>query len=172
MGQLRSGKIAAFAKTDKYRDRSLGWRERAQVKALDGQGLRVVIEAAAVVQQRHEKRAENRKAAEEQIRRLRTDEARKQTRAQTAQDAWAEWLDQWSVALKSLAFTDDIAVETAADHLDVIDEIRGLSLVGLLVDDDPYFNLLFEPLQVQHAANGLIKSSISLNDIVVDFRQI
>jgi len=97
-------------------------------KALGGQGLRVVLEAATAVQQRHEKRAENRKAAEEQIRRLRTDETRKQTRVQTAQDAWTEWLDQWSIALKSLAFADDTAAETVADHLDVIDEIRGLSL--------------------------------------------
>lgn len=96
-------------------------------KALDGQGLRVVLEAATAVRQRHEKLAENRKAAEEQIRKLRADQTRKQTRVQKAQDAWTEWLGQWSVALKSLAFADDTAAETVADHLDVIDQMRGLS---------------------------------------------
>jgi uncharacterized protein YhaN len=96
-------------------------------KALDGQGLRVVLEAATAIQQRHEKLAENRKAAEEQIRKLRADETRKQARVQTAQDAWTEWLGQWSVALKPLAFGNDAESETVADHLNVVDEMRGLS---------------------------------------------
>jgi uncharacterized protein YhaN len=96
-------------------------------KALDGQGLMVVLEAATAIQQRYEKLAENKKAAEEKIRKLRADETRKQARVQKAQDAWAEWLGQWSLALKSLAFADDAAPEVVADHLDVIDDMRGLS---------------------------------------------
>jgi uncharacterized protein YhaN len=96
-------------------------------KALDGQGLRVLLEAAVTVQQQHERRAENRKAAEEQLRKLRADVTRKQARVEKAQDAWTEWLGQWSPALKSLSFADDTVSETVADHLDVIDEMRGLS---------------------------------------------
>lgn len=96
-------------------------------KALDGQGLRIVLEAATAVQQRQEKLAEKRKAIEEQIRKLRADETRKQGRVQKAQDAWTEWLGQWSAALKSLDFADDTESETVADHLDLIDEMRGLS---------------------------------------------
>lgn len=113
--QARAPLIAEFS--------SLG----EDTKALDGQGLRVVLEVATAVQRRHGKLAENRKAAEEQIRKLRADETRKQARVQKAQDAWTEWLGQWSVALKSLAFADDTAAETVTDHLDVIDEMRGLT---------------------------------------------
>lgn len=113
--EARSSLIAALV--------SLG----EDTKALDGQGLTVVLEAATALQQRHEKSAENRKAAEEQIRKLRADETRKQARVQKAQDAWTEWLGQWSVALKSLAFANDTESETVADHLNVVDEMRGLS---------------------------------------------
>jgi uncharacterized protein YhaN len=93
-------------------------------KALDGQGLRIVLEAASAVQQRHEKRAESKKAAEEQIRKLRADETRKQARLEKAQEAWIEWLGRWSSALRSLAFADDTAPEIVADHLDAIEEMR------------------------------------------------
>ena len=96
-------------------------------KVLDGHGLRVVLEAATAVQQRHVKRGENKKAAEEQIRKLRANVTRKQTQVEKAQGSWADWLGQWSPALKSLAFADDTAPETVADHLDVIDDMRGLS---------------------------------------------
>jgi uncharacterized protein YhaN len=96
-------------------------------KVLDGQSLRVVLEAATAVQQRHQKLAEIRKAAEEQIRKLRADETRKQMRVQKVQDSRNEWLGQWSLALKSLGFAEETAPETVADHLDVIDEMRGLS---------------------------------------------
>jgi uncharacterized protein YhaN len=94
---------------------------------LDGQGFSVVLEAAAAVQQRHEKLAENRKAAEEQIRKLRANETRKRAHVQKTHDDWTKWLAQWSLALESLAFADDTAAETVADHLDVIDEMRSLS---------------------------------------------
>ncbi|MFN4281608.1 MAG: AAA family ATPase [Alphaproteobacteria bacterium] len=96
-------------------------------RALDSQGLRVLLEVATAVQQRHEKLAENKKATEEQIQKLRADETRKQARVKKAQESWAEWLGQWSPALKSLAFADDIAPDVVADHLNVIDDMRALS---------------------------------------------
>jgi len=93
----------------------------------EGKSLRVVLEAASAVQQRHEKRAESRKAAAEQIRRLQAGEARKQTALQKAQDAWTLWQSQWTSALEPLAFTTDTTPEIVSDQLDVIDEMRGVA---------------------------------------------
>jgi uncharacterized protein YhaN len=96
-------------------------------RALESQSLRFVLEAATAVQQRHEKRAENKKATEERIRRLQGDETRKQTRLDKAQAARTEWLSQWSSALESLAFDDNAIPEIVGDHLDAIDEMRGVA---------------------------------------------
>jgi len=95
--------------------------------ALEGQSFRVVLEAASAVQRRHERQAESKKATEERIRKLQADETRKQTRLDKAQAAWTEWLGQWSSALESLAFADDATPEIVGDHLDVIDEMRGIA---------------------------------------------
>jgi uncharacterized protein YhaN len=95
--------------------------------ALEGQSLRFVLEAASAVQQRHEKRAENKEAIDERIRKCKTDETRKQARLDKAQGAWADWLKQWSSALASLAFAEDAMPETVGDHLDAIDEMRSVA---------------------------------------------
>jgi uncharacterized protein YhaN len=95
--------------------------------ALEGKSLKVLLEAASAVQQRHDKRADSRKATEEQIRKLQAGETRKQTARQKAQDAWTEWQSQWSSALKPLAFTDDVTPEIVSDQLDVIDEMRSVA---------------------------------------------
>ena len=94
---------------------------------LEGKSLRVVLEAASAVQQRHEKRAESRKAAAEQIRKLQAGEARKQTALQEPQDAWTLWQSQWTSSLEPLAFTTDTTPEIVSDQLDVIDEMRGVA---------------------------------------------
>lgn len=96
-------------------------------KALEDKNLRVVLEAALAVQQRHERRAENKKATEERIRKLQADETRKQARLDKAQAAWTEWLSQWSAAHKSLGFADDAAPGVVADLLDAIDAMRGVA---------------------------------------------
>lgn len=97
-------------------------------RPLEDQNLRVVLEVASAVQQRHEKRAENREAAKEQIRKLQADETRKQARLDRAQAALTEWLGQWSAALQSLGFPDEVAPAIVADHLDVIDAMRGVAI--------------------------------------------
>lgn len=92
--------------------------------AFDSKSLKVVLEAASAVQQRHEKRADNKKSIEEQIRKLQAGETRKQSARQKAQNAWTEWQEQWSSALKPLAFTGDATPDIVSDQLDVIDEMR------------------------------------------------
>ncbi len=96
-------------------------------KALDGKRLRFVLEAASAVQQGHEKRADNKKAAEEQIRKFRAGETRKQAEFEKAQAVWTEWLGQWSVALKSLGFPGNAAPEAVDNHLDSVEEMRGIA---------------------------------------------
>jgi uncharacterized protein YhaN len=98
-----------------------------ETRALEDQSLRVVLEAASAVQQQHEKRAEDKKVTEKRIRNLQADETRKQARLDKAHAAWTDWLSQWSSALKSVAFADDTALEIVGDHLDAIDEMRGVA---------------------------------------------
>lgn len=96
-------------------------------KGLEGQSLRVVLEAAEAIQRRHENLSERKATAEEQIRKLRADETRKKEKMEKAQDAWSEWVGQWSPALNTLAFDEDMAPEIVSDQLEIIDEMRGLS---------------------------------------------
>jgi len=95
-------------------------------KSFENQSLRIVLEAASDVQKRHEKLAENRKNAEDRIRKCQPEEVRKQTRLEKAEAAWTEWQSQWSSTLRSLAFADDTAPEIISDQLDTIDEMRNV----------------------------------------------
>jgi len=95
--------------------------------ALECQSLRVVLETASAIQQRHERQAESRKVTEEGIRKLQAGETRKQARFDKAQAAWTEWQGQWSSALKVLAFAEDATHEIVGGHLDAIDEMRGVA---------------------------------------------
>lgn len=95
--------------------------------ALEDHSLRVVLEAALAVQQRHERRTESKKAAEGQIRKLQAGETRRKTAQQKAKGALTEWQNQWLSAIASLAFSVDAAPEIVGDHLDVIDEMRSVA---------------------------------------------
>lgn len=96
------------------------------VECLERQPLRVVLEGATLVQQRHEKRAESKAALEERIRKLEADESRKKAGLEKAKVGWREWQGKWSAALAHLELVETASVDSVADQLDTIEQMRGV----------------------------------------------
>lgn len=97
------------------------------IESLKDQPLRVALEAAATVQQRHEKQAENRAALEARLRKLRADQERKTAALEKAEAAWRQWEDEWQAALKALDLDETASCESVADQLETIEEMRGVA---------------------------------------------
>ena len=96
--------------------------------ALDGQPLRVILEAAADVLRRHQQDVEDRRKLEEGLRRARADTERKRKVLEKARYAWAEWNSQWADALSALGLGATALPEAVATQVDVIDEMREIAV--------------------------------------------
>jgi uncharacterized protein YhaN len=96
-------------------------------EGLKDQSLRVVLETAAAVQQRHEKRAENKAALDARLRKLDADQERKKVALEKAEEAWRQWEDEWKAALKALDLDQTASHESVADQLETIEEMRGIA---------------------------------------------
>ena len=98
-----------------------------EIEGLRDQPLRVVLEAAAAVQQRHEKCAEDRRALEVSIRKLDGDQDRKKAVLEKAELAWRLWQDEWTASLKALDLDETAQPDVVAVQLETIDEMRGVA---------------------------------------------
>ncbi len=96
--------------------------------ALDGQPLRVVMEAASAVQSQHEKDAANRRQAEERLRKMKADAVRKAAALETADAAWRGWQTDWAAAIELLGLAADTQPEAATTQLDAIDQMREIAV--------------------------------------------
>jgi uncharacterized protein YhaN len=67
--------------------------------ALDGQPLRIVMEAATAVQSQHEMDAANSRQAEERLRKMKADAVRKAAASEAADAAWRGWRTEWAAAI-------------------------------------------------------------------------
>lgn len=100
----------------------------AKPVALDGQPLRIVMEAATAVQSQHEKDATNRRQSEERLRKMKADEVRKATALETAEAAWRGWRTEWAAAIELLGLATDTQPEAATAQLDAIDQMREIAV--------------------------------------------
>ncbi|MGB6176595.1 MAG: AAA family ATPase [Methylocella sp.] len=96
--------------------------------ALDGQPLRIVMEAATAVQSQHEKDATSRRQSEERLRMMKADAVRKATALETAETAWGGWRTEWSAAIERLGLAVDTQPEAATAQLDAIDQMREIAV--------------------------------------------
>lgn len=92
--------------------------------SLKGQSLRVVLEAAADVQRRHEQDAETRGKLEEGLRKARADTELKRKALEKARDAWSEWKSRWADALSALGLSAAASPEAVSAQVDAIDQMR------------------------------------------------
>jgi uncharacterized protein YhaN len=100
----------------------------AKPVALDGQPLRIVMEAATAVQSQHENDAANRRQSEERLRKMKADEVRKATALETAEAAWRGWRTEWAAAIELLGLAADTQPEAATAQLDAIDQMREIAV--------------------------------------------
>ncbi|EAR23126.1 ATP-binding protein [Nitrococcus mobilis] len=99
----------------------------ADTEGLKDQPLRMLLEAAAAVQQLHEKKAESRTALEARLRKLEADQDRKTAALEKAEAAWRKWEDEWKEACKALDLAATAAPGAVADQLETIEEMRSLA---------------------------------------------
>ena len=95
---------------------------------LDGQPLRIVIEAATAVQSQSEKDATGRRQAEERLRKMKADAGRKVTALETAEEALRIWRTEWAGAIELLGLAADTQPEAATAQLDAIDQMREIAV--------------------------------------------
>jgi len=100
----------------------------AKPVALDGQPLRIVMEAATAVQSQHEKDAASRRQSEERLRKMTADGVRKATALETAEAAWRGWRTEWAAAIELLGLASDTQPEAASTQLDAIDQMREIAV--------------------------------------------
>lgn len=99
-----------------------------KLSALDDQPLQIVMEAATVVQNQHEKDAANRRQLEDRLRKMKVEAVRKATALETAEAAWADWQIEWAAALKLLGLSVGTQPEAATAQLDAIDQMREIAV--------------------------------------------
>ena len=104
------------------------WAVTGKPDALDGQPLRVVIEAATAVQSQHEKDATSRRQSEERLRKMKADAVRKNAALETAEEALRGWRREWTAAIELLGLAIDTQPEAAAAQLDAIDQMREIAV--------------------------------------------
>jgi uncharacterized protein YhaN len=96
--------------------------------ALDGQPLRIVMEAATALQSQSEKDATGRRHAEEQLRKMKADAGRKATALETEEEALRVWRTEWAAAIELLGLAADTQPEAATAQLDAIDQMREIAV--------------------------------------------
>ena len=96
--------------------------------ALDGQPLRIVMEAATAVQSQSEKDATSRRQSEERLRKMKADAGRKATALETAEEALRVWRTEWAAAIELLGLAADTQPEAATAQLDAIDQMREIAV--------------------------------------------
>ena len=97
------------------------------VERLDKQPLKVVVETARQVQQRHLAGAAARKSVEDQLRLANAERGRKETLCKAAIKAWNDWENRWQKALVALHLPADMLPELVDQRCDMIEQMRGLS---------------------------------------------
>ncbi|HUZ90427.1 MAG TPA: AAA family ATPase, partial [Methylocella sp.] len=95
---------------------------------LDGEPLRIVMEAATVVQSQHEKDATSRRQSEERLRKMKAEAGRKATALETAEKALRVWRTEWAGAIELLSLAADTQPEAATAQLDAIDQMREIAI--------------------------------------------
>ena len=93
-------------------------------EALQSQPLRVVIEAAAAWQGRHETNASRRRQSEDRLRKIKPEKERKRQALEAAEKAQADWQTQWSATVLALSLDPGVQTEAAAAQLEDIDRLR------------------------------------------------
>ncbi len=96
--------------------------------ALEGQPLRIVIEAATAVQNQSEKDATSRRLSEERLHKMKADAGRKSTALKTAEEALHVWRTEWAGAIELLGLAADTQPEAATTQLDAIDQMREIAV--------------------------------------------
>jgi uncharacterized protein YhaN len=96
--------------------------------ALDGQPLRIVMEAATAVQNQSEKDATSRRQAEERLRKTKADAGRKATALETAEEALRVWRTEWAAAIEHLGLAANTQPEAATAQIDAIDQMREIAV--------------------------------------------
>ncbi len=99
----------------------------ADVSALEHQPLRVVMEAAATCQSRHETDSGNRRQSVDRLRKMKAEGDRKRKALETAAKAWADWEIEWAPAIKALGLDPATHPEVVAARLDEIDHMREIA---------------------------------------------
>lgn len=112
------------------RDRLLAELGRLGVEpaGLPDQPLRVVLQAAADIQNRHQRNAELRDQLTEQQRQASADIGRKRAALEQAQTAWSEWQTRWAEAVNGLGLAATAAPETIAAQVGAIDQMREIAV--------------------------------------------
>lgn len=95
---------------------------------LDDQPLRVIMEAAAAVQSRHETDATNRRQSEDRLRKMTTEADRKCKASETAEAAWTNWQTEWIAAIEVMGLGMGKRPEAVATQLDNIDRMREIAV--------------------------------------------
>jgi uncharacterized protein YhaN len=90
--------------------------------------LRVVLEACAGVQRRHEKNAETRRHLDEGLRKAAADSGRKRKALDKAEREWSEWENHWTDALSALGLGAAADPEGVGAQVDAIDEMREIAV--------------------------------------------
>ena len=96
---------------------------------MDGQPLRIIIEAATAVQSEHEKNIANRRQSEAySFAGCKPRPSVKAAALEAAETAWRDWHIEWSAAIKLLGLTADTQPEAASAQLDAIDQMREIAV--------------------------------------------
>jgi len=96
-------------------------------QGLKDKSLRVVLEAAEVVQRGYEKRAENREALETRLLKLEGELERKKAALNRVEQGWSQWKDEWRTALRLLDLDETASPDAIADQLETVEEMRGVA---------------------------------------------
>ena len=91
---------------------------------LENDPLPVVLEHADRIRREHRHKAESKARLQEDLREAEAGVERRGRALARAQEAWAQWQDQWSAALSALGLAADLPPDTVAARIDVIDQMR------------------------------------------------
>jgi uncharacterized protein YhaN len=94
----------------------------------EDQPLRIVVEAAAAVQTRHEAVAAARRQLADRLRKIRVETGRKRSALETAEAAWADWEAKWVAAVNIVGLKEGTSPEAVAAQLDNIDRMREIAV--------------------------------------------
>jgi uncharacterized protein YhaN len=100
----------------------------ADAGALGDQPLRIIMEAAAAVQRRHEADAISRRQSEARLRMMEVEADRKRQASEAAKAAWTHWQAEWVAAIKVLGLGIGTQPEAVATQLDTIDRMREIAV--------------------------------------------